>query len=79
MNVVVAESCNLRLFFAERMAFRSAPWRRFCPEVVSKTIDEALRATIYIVHEAGPTGFVLKQEGETKKLKVLKYHCEKWR
>lgn len=58
------------------MSYRSAPWRRSCPEIVGKTIDEALRATIYIVHEAGPTGFVLKHEGEAKKVKVTRTKSE---
>ena len=66
-------------FKISRMSYRSAPWRRSCPEIVGKTIDEALRATIYIVHEAGPTGFVLKQEGEAKKVKVTRAKSEKYR
>lgn len=44
---------------------RSVSLRRVCSHLVSQRIEEALRATVYIVHQAGPTGFVLKQ-GESK-------------
>ena len=46
------------------------PWRRACPEVVKGKADEALQATIYILMQTGPTGFVLKEEGTIKKVKV---------
>ena len=44
---------------------RSVSLRRMCSYIVSQRIEEALSATVYIVHQAGPTGFVLKQ-GESK-------------
>lgn len=47
------------------MSSRSVSWRRLCNDTVSKRIDEALQTVIYIVHQTGPTGFVLKQ-GENK-------------
>lgn len=44
---------------------RGVSLRRMCSYIVSQRIEEALSATVYIVHQAGPTGFVLKQ-GESK-------------
>lgn len=52
------------------MLSRSIPWRRGCPEAVKRKTDEALQATIYILTQTGPTGFVLKEEGVQKKVKV---------
>ena len=50
---------------------RSFTWRRTCSDAVSWYQDQALNATIYILREVGPTGFLLKEEGETKNFKVL--------
>ena len=44
--------------------------RRSCPETVKNRIQQALQATLYILHQTGPTGFLLKEEGTSKKLKV---------
>ena len=52
------------------MVARSVSWRRICPEDVANRMDEALRVTFYIVHQAGPTAFILKEEGAGKKAKV---------
>ena len=49
---------------------RSISWRRVCPDFVNTRIEEAYEKVVYIVHQTGPTGFVLKQEGEFKKFKV---------
>jgi len=49
---------------------RSVGWRRECNDVVHRRIEEALEVTLYIVHQTGPTGFVVKEEGRAKKLKV---------
>ena len=49
---------------------RSISWRRVCPDFVNTRIEEAYEKVVYIVHQTGPTGFVLKQEGEEKKFKV---------
>ncbi|XP_064648018.1 E3 ubiquitin-protein ligase Zswim2-like isoform X2 [Lineus longissimus] len=50
---------------------RSCAWRRTVSDNVSWRQDQALNATIYILREIGPTGYVLKEEGEQKKFKVL--------
>ena len=49
---------------------RSVAWRRVVSDACSWHQDEALNATIYILREIGPTGFLLKEEGENKKFKV---------
>ena len=51
------------------MVARSVTWRRICPDEVERRIDEASQVTLYILHQTGPTGFVLKEEGK-KKVKV---------
>ncbi|XP_019635176.1 PREDICTED: E3 ubiquitin-protein ligase Zswim2-like [Branchiostoma belcheri] len=50
---------------------RTAPYQRIVSDAASWRQDQALNATIYILREIGPTGFLLKEEGETKKFKVL--------
>eukprot|EP01136_Pigoraptor_vietnamica_P039799 Opistho-1_new@10981 len=45
---------------------RVVPWRRTCPEVVSARMETALAAQLYLVHETGPTGFVLRDEDGAK-------------
>lgn len=49
---------------------RSVVWRREASDAASWHQDEAVNATIYILREMGPTGFLLKEEGESKKFKV---------
>ena len=49
---------------------RSVSWRRTVSDNLSWRQDQAQSATIYILRETGPTGFLLKEEGETKKFKV---------
>ncbi|PIK52664.1 putative E3 ubiquitin-protein ligase Zswim2-like [Apostichopus japonicus] len=49
---------------------RSVPFRRTVSDAVSWRQDQAQNATIYILREIGPTGFLLKEEGEVKKFKV---------
>ena len=54
---------------------RSVAWRRTISDAASWHQDQALNATIYILRENGPIGFLLKEEGETKKYKVLYGSC----
>ena len=49
---------------------RQMMWRRTVSDAVSWRQDQANNATIYILREFGPTGFLLKEEGETKNFKV---------
>lgn len=49
---------------------RSVSWRRLCTDLVSERIQEALHSVVYILHQTGPTGYVIKKEGEDKKHKV---------
>jgi len=49
---------------------RQVPWRRTCPDVVSRRIEEANQARIYLLRDTGPTGFLLKEDGVEKKFKV---------
>lgn len=49
---------------------RVSQWRRTVSDTVSWRQDQGLEATIYIVREVGPTGFLLKEEGESKPVKV---------
>ena len=50
---------------------RSVQWRRVRPDAVARRADEALRKTLYIVHQSGPTGFVLKEDHSEEKHKVM--------
>lgn len=52
------------------MVTRSVAWRRLCPEELKSCLDEASRITLYIVHQTGPTGFILKDDSTKKKIKV---------
>lgn len=45
-------------------------WRRTITDAANWHQDQALNATIYILRQTGPTGFLLKEEGEEKKFKV---------
>lgn len=49
---------------------RQVPWRRTCPDVVCHRIEQANQARIYLLRETGPTGFLLKEDGNDKKFKV---------
>lgn len=49
---------------------RSVGWRRECSNTVRRRIEEALQVKLYIVHQVGPTGFILKEDGRTKKQNV---------
>lgn len=65
---------NLLLYNStSAMVARSVPWRRMCPERVASGVEEAVEATLYILHQTGPTGFVLKEERAKKKVKVYTY------
>ncbi|XP_072029613.1 E3 ubiquitin-protein ligase ZSWIM2-like [Amphiura filiformis] len=50
---------------------RSVSWRRSPSDAASWHQDQSQTAIIYILRETGPTGFLLKEEGETKKYKVF--------
>ena len=52
------------------MSIRSTSWQRTCSDTISWRQDQALNSTIYILRETGPTGFLLKEDGDTKKYKV---------
>ena len=49
---------------------RSVSWRRVCPDQVIRRIEQALEARCYILRETGPTGFLVKEDGNEKKYKV---------
>ncbi|XP_060062476.1 uncharacterized protein LOC132543037 [Ylistrum balloti] len=49
---------------------RSVAWRRTCNDLVNWRQTEALNATMYILRETGPTGFLLQEEGESKPYKA---------
>uniref|UniRef100_A0A6Q2Y748 Zinc finger, SWIM-type containing 2 n=1 Tax=Esox lucius TaxID=8010 RepID=A0A6Q2Y748_ESOLU len=50
--------------------FRKTVWKNTVSDAVSWHQDQALNTTILILKEYGPTGFLLKEEGETKNFKV---------
>jgi E3 ubiquitin-protein ligase ZSWIM2 len=50
---------------------RSCPYRREVSDACNWHQDEALNSTIFILHQTGPTGFLLKEEGEHKNFKVF--------
>lgn len=52
---------------------RSVAWRRTCPDVIAQRTEQVLQSTIYILHEIGPTAFVLKEEESKKKVKVWSF------
>lgn len=51
---------------------RRLHWRHKSPEAVLARAEEALHKTLYIVHQAGPTSFVLREETGERKFKVSK-------
>ncbi|CAG2247420.1 ZSWIM2 [Mytilus edulis] len=59
-----------QLPYKNRIMSRSVAWRKTCNELVFWRQCQALNATIYILRETGPTGFLLKEEGETKPVKA---------
>ena len=50
---------------------RSCPYRREISEACNWHQDQALNSTIFILHQTGPTGFLLNEEGENKNFKVF--------
>ena len=50
---------------------RNTSFRSKCTELVSLRQSNAMDSTIYILRETGPTGYLLKEEGQPKKFKVL--------
>ena len=49
---------------------RSCPFRRDISDACSWHQDQALNSNIYILSQTGPTGFLVKEENETKNYKV---------
>ena len=49
---------------------RNVAWRRTYSDVTCASQAFAASATMYILRQTGPTGFLLKEEGETKDFKV---------
>ena len=49
----------------------SRNYRREVPEACNWHQDQALSSTIYILYQTGPTGFLLKEEGQAKDFKVF--------
>lgn len=54
---------------------RQVAWRRTVSDTVSWRQDQANNATIYILRQFGPMGFLLKEDGETKNFKVFLGDC----
>ncbi|KAK3557521.1 hypothetical protein QTP70_028335 [Hemibagrus guttatus] len=50
---------------------RKRVWRKAAGDAVSWHQDESLSTTIFILKEFGPTGFLLKEDGESKNYKVF--------
>ncbi|XP_055901014.1 E3 ubiquitin-protein ligase Zswim2-like isoform X2 [Biomphalaria glabrata] len=50
---------------------RSVAWRRTVSDACCWHQTQALESTLYILRQTGPTGFLLKEEGETKNVKVF--------
>ncbi|XP_074520915.1 E3 ubiquitin-protein ligase ZSWIM2 isoform X2 [Halichoeres trimaculatus] len=50
--------------------FRKTTWRTTASDAVSLHQDQALNTTIFLLKSFGPTGFLLKEEGEAKNFKV---------
>lgn len=51
---------------------RNVAWKRNLSNAASWRQDQGLSATIFIVREVGPTGFLLKEDGDEKPFKVCK-------
>ncbi|XP_032362108.1 E3 ubiquitin-protein ligase ZSWIM2 isoform X3 [Etheostoma spectabile] len=50
--------------------FRKSVWRNTVSDAVSFHQDQALSTTIFLLNSFGPTGFLLREEGEAKNFKV---------
>jgi len=50
---------------------RSVVWRRTCSIVAKHHQEQAVSATMYILREIGPTGFLIKEESESKNVQVF--------
>ncbi|XP_030015071.1 E3 ubiquitin-protein ligase ZSWIM2 [Sphaeramia orbicularis] len=50
--------------------FRKTTWRNTASDAVSFHQDQALNTTIFLLKTYGPTGFLLKEEGEARNFKV---------
>ncbi|KAI6649338.1 E3 ubiquitin-protein ligase ZSWIM2-like isoform X2 [Oopsacas minuta] len=50
---------------------RSVAWRHYCPTKIKERLTLASTARLYILHQTGPTGFHIKEEGKDRKLKVF--------
>ena len=59
-------------WFLTEIMSRNFPWRRHLSDAVCWHQAEAMNATIFILREMGPTGFLLKEEGENRNFKVSK-------
>jgi len=55
----------------EKKMSRSCPFRRDISDACSWHQDQALNSNIYILSQTGPTGFLVKEENETKNYKVF--------
>jgi hypothetical protein len=54
-----------------KMAKSSGAYRREASDACTWHQEQALTSTIYIVYQTGPTGFLLKEEGEHRDFKVV--------
>ncbi|KAG7236198.1 hypothetical protein INR49_001316, partial [Caranx melampygus] len=54
----------------KRKMFRKSAWRNTVSDAVSAHQDQALNTTIFLLKSYGPTGFLLKEDGEARNFKV---------
>ena len=59
----------MSLFCRERM-FRKTAWSNTVSDAVSFHQDQALSTTIFLLKSYGPTGFMLREEGEARNFKI---------
>lgn len=57
------------LFCSDNM-FKKSAWRNTASDAVSFHQDQALNTTVYLLKSCGPTGFLLKEDGEARNYKV---------
>ena len=50
--------------------FRKTVWRNTVSDAVSFHQDQALNTTIFLLKSYGPTGFLLREDGNTRNFKV---------
>ncbi|XP_026219026.1 E3 ubiquitin-protein ligase ZSWIM2 [Anabas testudineus] len=50
--------------------FKKTAWRNTVSDAVSFHQDQALNTTMFLLKSYGPTGFLLREDGETRSLKV---------